>query len=825
MIQAQPAERTLKSLEWERLKRFLAAECSSAESKERALLLPLQNENDKVAELLQLGHEALKLLGEPIYIGQNGLPDIRADLERLSAGASLNCAEFLELKKIGDMSRKLAKTLVNLSNEYSCLKAKLLPSLLFPEPLQKEISRLIDEQGVLKDEASPLLSKLRRDLLKLNKDIRDELGRIINSPSLSKCLQEPLFTQRNGRYVLPVLAGMKQSIAGIVHDSSASGLTIYIEPLKVVELANASRLRELEIEHEIERLLRELSLMAKASLPAIRASYQALVEADFIAAKAELAGKYSGTMPELSKKPALKLKEAKHPLLILQSESSAGKVVANDIFMDEVQNALIITGPNTGGKTVYLKTAGLLALMLKAGLLLPVREGSSAYLFGSVFADIGDEQSLEQNLSTFSSHMSNIVLITRLACPDSLILLDEIGAGTDPREGVILARVILSFLQAKGALSICSTHFSELKTLAHSQAGFANASMDFDPETLRPLYKLIPGSAGNSMAIEVAERLGLDQDLTRQAREMLVNSKTENETLIEELESRLKKLISSEHELLLLKDELDAREAILHEKEKKLLESQTRLKQEAAASFESDYKAARILIAELTKELQQEPSLKRLGKAREEIEILKLQVEESNERNPESAAGAKKGKGGAKTPAGEFAPGQMVRLKQLGKTGRLEELEAQETAIVLVGRIKVSVPLAEIEAAETQAGLNSKKGSKSTQPKEKLEKSELYRDYEKTPYHRPADPVFVRSQSNTVDLRGLRVDAGLDLLNSFIDSAYLSHVSPIMIIHGHGSGAMKAAVRDFLSSCNYKNKSRPGEIYEGGDGVTIVNFA
>ena len=805
-------QRTLKSLEWARLKGYLAAECSSICSRELAQDLRIHDEFPYIELLLRESAEALALTEEGNDLAQEGLPDIREQIKRVTAGAALGARELLDLKNVLSMSRRLRILLTNLDAEdFPTLHKKVANVYVFDD-LVNAIDTVIDESGGVKDDASPLLRKLRREVHRLNAHIKEELMRIINSPAGGKCLQEPIFTVRNGRHVLPVLASMRHSIEGIVHDSSSTGLTIYVEPKSVVELTNTIRINEAEIEREIDRLLWELSSLAGKRIAQIEESFDTLVQADFIAARARLARKYQGTVPRLSASPQLKFLQARHPLLILQT-GKIESVIPNDINLDDELRTLIITGPNTGGKTVYLKTAGLLSLMVRSGLLIPVEAGSVACIFKGIFADIGDEQSLEQNLSTFSSHMSNIVDISRRAKGSTLVLLDEIGAGTDPREGVILARVILDHLTQSGAFTICSTHYGDLKTLAHSHSGFGNASMEFDDRTLTPSYKMRSGVAGNSHAISVAARLGLEPHLVALAQAGLESEKEDFEHKIDELEQRLRILSQAEDELSQKKLALQKKEEELLAKETVLEAERRRNKIEANSQFQEDYSRAKKTINELTANLQKTPSLARAQQAKEKLESLKNELDWLD---PEEFAAAKS----------KIEPGQTVKVRSLNQIGVIESLSEThpDNAQVRVGRLKVKVAISDLEVFHGAQNTSSKKSNKSGAALTSMQPRKEPRNQMAIASTTSDDPVFVRSNRNTLDLRGQRVDEGLALLERFVDEAYLEQLSPLMVIHGHGTGAMKSAVRDYLQSCSYKNKFRPGEMYEGGDGVTVINF-
>ena len=562
------------------------------------------------------------------------------------------------------------------------------------------------------------------------------------------------------------------------------------------------RINESEIEREIERLLWELSVKAAKHAEDIDTSFLTLVELDFIAGRSKLARKYEGRRPEILAEPEIRFVRARHPLLVLQY-GSLDKVIPNDITLGEQLRSVIITGPNTGGKTVYLKTAGLLSLMMRAGLLLPVQANSAASIFSGIYADIGDEQSLEQNLSTFSSHMGNIIEILKRAKEDTLILLDEIGAGTDPREGVILAKVILSELTESGALTICSTHYGDLKNLAHSKEGFGNASMEFDEKTLTPSYRMRRGIPGSSKAIAVASHLGLSPKLVEAALRSLESEKEDVEFKMEEIDRRLHSIAEKEDELEEAQKRIHNLESELQSKEIALEREYKKAKTESANKFHIEYDLAKKLINELTADLQKAPSLARAHEMKKQLETLRKDLDWLSPEEFETASH-------------KISEGQTVRVRSLNQLGLVESMpEGEEKILVRVGRIKVKVALSDLEpvaAAQAPAKFKQKPANRAAPANIGRSQKQL------------EDPVFVRGTHNTLDLRGKRVDEAVAELERFLDSAYVEHLSPLMVIHGHGTGAVKSAVRSFLISCSYRNQHRPGENYEGGDGVTVVNF-
>jgi DNA mismatch repair protein MutS2 len=835
--------RTRRSLEWERLKGFLAAEACSEFSRELCLQAEVHVDREVVEVLLQESAEALALLSAGFGLSQDGLPELRAVHQRLAAGAQLGAGELLALRRMLMLARRTRNQLSQLT--MTQLAAADFPRLTkFPEQMHLQtdlvqaIDAVFDDAGNIRDDASPQLKALRRQVQRLTARTRDELQRIINNANAAKALQEPLYTQRNGRYVLPVQASMRSSIPGIVHDSSASGLTVYVEPFTVVELTNEVRLKESQIEHEIERILAELSNLARTKHEQLEVTYRTLVEIDFIAARARLARIYNGVKPHLSTDDHMDLQQARHPLLVLQNLDKQSNVVANHILLGAKVRTMVITGPNTGGKTVYLKTAGLLALMTGAGLLLPVAPGSTAVLFKNVFADIGDEQSIEQNLSTFSSHMTNIIEIVNRSRSGTLVLLDEIGAGTDPREGAILARVILEHLNASGALTISSTHYGEMKTLAYTTDGFLNGSFEFDDEHLLPTYHLRIGVPGASKAITIASRLGLLPQLVAAARLLVEGGQTDFQEMIEQLERRLHNAVQAEDDWNQRRQQLTQLEAETAELRAQLQEEREKMRSAAANRMQGELDEAQKLVRTLIADLQKQPSIAKAQRLQKDLETLRTDLGWLEPEPPPPPTG----------PV-QFQLGQKVKVRSLNQKGVIEALPdagksgVDAQASVRAGAIKIKVPLSDLQplagggtpgsgpGSGPGGGPGSGPGSGPGQSQGKLRGHHKVRGsaggvlVSGTVGGSGADlDVFVRTTNNTIDMRGQRVDEALGNLERFVDSAFLARLSPIMIIHGHGTGQLKAAVRNFLKESPYQSAWRPGENYEGGDGVTVVQF-
>lgn len=817
------ASGTVRALEWDRLISYLAAECQAAVSRQAMESSVLPTQASIIQTLLAETSEAAELLPEYPFAFLNQLSDLESTFARLKARATLSQQELKSVRTTLQLSNLAKGCFSNLPSESFGHLLAYAERLSSVPAAQQAIDDVIDEHGEIKDNASPHLKRLRRETHEINNNIKEELNRLIRSSEPAKALQEPLYTIRSGRFVLPVVASMRSVIPGIVHDSSASGLTVYVEPISVVEMANSLRIKELEIEHEILRILEEVSHKLAEHKDNIEITHQTLIELDRIFARARLGIKYNGTIPRLSNNDSFSLLEARHPLLALKSSSSA--VVGNDIALAGAKEndgkhgtTLVITGPNTGGKTVLLKTIGILSLMLRAGLMLPVKQGSTARIFQEIYADIGDEQSLEQSLSTFSAHMTNIVHILKSANNDSLVLLDEVGAGTDPQEGAALAQAIMEYLNDLGCLTVVTTHLVELKTLAYDKSGFVNGSFEFDEVSLMPTYRLRLGVAGRSQAINIAKHLGLDSRVVQRTRDLLAGMDKRIQDLIEELEDRIgtakqredhAKL--TEQQILKLKEEFDTKLAALNEEERT-----ARLAYIDKIGEEFD--AAKGLIRQITAELQKQPGLAKAQAAQVDLERTKQELGWTNlpsqtERQPKALVQV----------------GKKVIVKSLNQLAVIEHLPngfaSQDDPIVQVrvGTIKLHVPLSDLNLNServTAYGTAKKKSLPST--KHHVDRSAGRSNIPRSSPAQITGGFLVRTDNNTLDLRGQRVDEALTKLTSFLNDAVLSGTSPLMVIHGHGTGALKLAVRDELSRGDYPIDFRAGESREGGDGVTVI---
>jgi DNA mismatch repair protein MutS2 len=830
--------RTYKSLEWERLKSFLIAEAESSLGRFLSANQELADDRLTIERLLGETQEFAEMIQARSGFVLSGLPNLEETLQRLQSGAQLSAHDFLDIKKMLKVTGSVRSSLNLLAAESfpaTTAYAKFLHAL--PAVILK-IESIIDDTGSILDSASVELHQLRKEVHKLQNSIHSELTKIIQSSTLAKALQEPIYTQRSGRFVLPVLASSRNVISGIVHDSSASGLTVYIEPMAVVEIANKMRIKMADIEREIARILDELGRSMHEQCHLLVENYNTLGLIDAISARARLSLKYRGTRPEISVTQFIEYKEARHPLLVLQT--SMENVVANDIRLGGAENesqTLVITGPNTGGKTVLLKTVGIFALMLRIGLLLPVSSNSKASIFDTVFADIGDEQSLEQSLSTFSSHMKNIVHVVDSAKPGTLVLLDEVGAGTDPKEGAALARAILEYLTTSGAMTIATTHYSELKTLAYTDNSFVNGSLAFNDETFSPTYKLRLGIPGSSKATTIARRLGLHKDVIEKAQEHLAKSDQDLQMTISQLESRMQDLERQQElarvahvEAIVLQEQYEAQRLALQKQNEKSRRS-------LAGEMESEFQISKEYIRTIIADLQKAPTISKAQRVQKDLESLRkdlgwMEIKVKDDPN--------------KLDVSELKVGQMVRVKSLNQRGLIQSVGAspanKEEALIVVraGSMNLKVAISDLElvaghslnAGKHQTPSISKSAAKSINSFKQESRIAQHKESAgrapKTASRRmPADEephVFVRTAGNTIDLRGQRVEEAMNNVEQFVDQCMAASISPLMIIHGHGTGAVRIAVRDFLDSSNYASTYRPGEAYEGGDGVTIVEF-
>ena len=732
-----------------------------------------------VARQLDETDEARAFLAVRPDVGIGGARDIAPHVKRARRGGRLSGPELLEVLDTLVAAARVAETLR--SEQRPLLHALYRRIALLPA-LRNRLIASIDPAGELLDSASPALGGLRRAVRVAYERLRTRLEQMVHGSELAGVLQEPLITLRNGRYVIPVRAEAKGRVKGIVHDQSGSGQTLFIEPLAAVELGNAWRESQLAAEAEEERVLDELSSLVAGAADALGETLDALATFDFWLARARLAEQMEAVRAATSERAELELLSARHPGL-------GGTVVPIDIRLGGEFAALVITGPNTGGKTVSLRTLGLLALMHQAGLHVPAAPGSRLPVFGDVFADIGDEQSIAQSLSTFSGHMRAIVRIVHAAQAGDLVLLDELGAGTDPTEGSALAQALLDHFIARGALVAATTHYAELKTYAYNEPRARNASVEFDLETLSPTYHLSIGLPGTSHAFAIAERLGLPAELVADARSRLGRAEAELETTLAAIRAAQ---LTAEEAL----ERAAASETRARQSRAEADEERTRARRESGAAVDAARQAAEQALAEVRAEIH--AVRERLARETlteqlldETLTALEARVAERLPPLAEAAPAA------PVMPAG-LAVG-MTAASPDGWQGRIVELDAAaDRATLEAGSLRVQVPLSNLVPAR----------SARSQP-DVL-----------------AAPVRPRPEGvpSTLDVRGARVEEATALLETTLDRAALAGMARLTIVHGHGSGALRDALRKLLSGHPLVSSWRPGERGEGGDGATLVEL-
>jgi DNA mismatch repair protein MutS2 len=776
--------RSLRLLELDKVIAMLREKCATPMGETLAQELHPRTDWNQVLALQEQTREGVDLLSreEPSL---SGLVDISQEIRRAGKGGILDAAQLHRVAVFLGGSIALKRFLDKKAPRESWLYLAAQGLAELPG-LAAQLNRAVDREGNVLDTASAELRSIRRKLEAAHSRLRDRLDSMIKSPTIQKYLQENLVTQRNGRYCLPVKSECRAQVPGVVHDQSASGATLFIEPLSVVEGSNEIAGLERQEKAEIERILRELSGQVGNHSEDLAMALGSAGDIDFVLARAKLALSMDATGPEIRRDDQLCLIQARHPLL------PAKEVVPITVTLGGEYTVLVVTGPNTGGKTVTLKTVGLFCLMAQCGLWLPVAHGSTVPVYSNVFADIGDEQSIEQSLSTFSSHLTNIIKILAQADQKSLVLLDELGAGTDPAEGAALATALLDRLKQAGISVVATTHYSELKAYAWTEPGVQNASVEFDVETLRPTYRLIIGTPGKSNAFEIALRLGLEAAIVDRARRLLTTDTRRTEDMLASLEAQR---IQAERELAQAREERELAQQLRKDYQERLakLEQQREKLLEQARQKSNDllrnarYQAEELL-AELRKAQTRAGNVDDLARrAREALKPLP---------GPESRVAP----AGSPPDPAKLKPGQPVKVLSLDKTGTFVALNSQEEAMVQVGIMKVAVKVSDLRLV--------------TAPRQE-EGAGNVRSLAKT---------SVATISPEIDLRGLLVDEASIQLDRYLDAAMLAGLTQVHIIHGKGTGALGRGLHDFLRDHPGVEEFRYGGAGEGGSGVTVVKI-
>jgi len=789
-------EKALRTLEYDKIIRMLSDLAASSRGKELCENLLPQKELAEILRLQKETSDAQSRLLRKGNISFSGIHDIRPSLMRLKVGSALNSVELLRISSILDATLRIkAYGGYTGKEDEETSEDSLTGYFAGLEPLtpfNNEIKRCIISEEEIADDASPALKSIRRAIRNIHEKVHNELSSILNSSR--NLLQENIITMRNGRYCLPVKAEFKNQFQGMIHDQSSSGSTLFIEPMSVVRLNN--ELRELAIKEqaEIEKILAALSETAAQYIDELEYNYGTITELDFIFARAKLSLQMNGTEPKFNSCGIINLKKARHPLI------NPKHVVPIDIRIGQDYNMLIITGPNTGGKTVTLKTVGLLTLMGHAGLHIPAFDNSELALFNEVYADIGDEQSIEQSLSTFSAHMTNIVSILENADRDSLVLLDELGAGTDPTEGAALAMAILSYLHKKEVRTLATTHYSELKIYAMSTEGVMNASCEFDVETLRPTYRLLIGIPGKSNAFAISRKLGLPEYIIEDAKNRIGKQDRTFEDLISDLEASRLTIEKEQEEISRYKAEIERLKNELSKKNEKLEASRERIlreaKEQAALILQEAKDFADESIRKFNRWLQEGGNIKEMEAARSQLR---------DRLNEEAAVLPKKNK----KPSKKLSPdslkiGDPVFVTSLGLKGTVSTLpNAKGDLYVQMGFLRSMVNIKDLEPVEDDE--NKAEISGPTQSgKIRMSKSATI--------------------SPEINLIGKTVDEALYELDKYLDDAYLAHLSQVTIIHGIGTGALRNAIHSYLRKSKYVKDFRIGGYNEGNTGATIVEL-
>jgi DNA mismatch repair protein MutS2 len=799
---AEPAatisEKALRTLEFPKVLERLANHTSFSLGRERAQALQPATDVETVRALLAQTDEGLRVLDEGVEMSLGGARDIRAAVRRAERGGVLDPEQLLDIQSTLECGDRVRNAIGRLDESYPWLHEQHQRMGAF-RGIVEAIGTSIDERGEVMDSASPALGRIRTELRTAQNRIVERLNALVGS-SFRTLVQESLVTVRNGRYVIPVRADAKGQVRGIVHDQSASGATVYIEPAQITDLNNRWRQLQLDEADEVERILLELSGRVGDEAPRILSTVDALGAIDVVLAKARYGAALRATRPEINgpQNQQLSLLEARHPLL-------TGHVVPISISLGHTFKVLVITGPNTGGKTVALKTVGLLTLMAQCGLLIPALEGSQVAVFSGIFADIGDEQSIEQSLSTFSSHMSTIIGILRDMPPDSLVLLDELGAGTDPTEGAALARAIITYLLQQDVRAICTTHYSELKAFAYSEPGVENASVEFDVETLSPTYRLSIGLPGRSNALAIASRLGLPPQIIDLARSFLTSSEKHVETLLadiarerDEVGELYARAGEANREAQRLRQRLqDEVESILAQRESILAE--------ARAEAEASVEGLRQQLDRLEIELRTS-----LAAPQVSLASLKQRLDETVKTEPALLA-PRRPKPPRLPPPSTHAigVGDRVEVTRLGQTGIVTAIhQGRDEVEVQVGVLKTRVKHGELRFL----GEGEKEAERETHNRTAATTVSAHRS-------------IAASPGLELDMRGWRADEVAPQLERYVNDAYMAGMPFVRIIHGKGTGALRQVVREELSTNPLVSSFASAEPREGGDGVTIARLS
>ena len=791
-------DKSIRTLELPRVLQLLSDQAVSAEAKARALRVRPETEPEEVLCLLDQTDAARAMIGLHGSPSFSGVKPVAEALDRADRGGSLNTRELLTIASLLTAARRAKEYFNDEAAEKTAIDHLFL-SLHGNRFLEEKIKRCIVDEDTIADAASTELADIRRHMRAAQAKSRQILQKIISSPSYGKILQETIITQRDGRFVVPVKAEHKGDLPGLVHDISSSGATLFVEPMGVVQANNELIELEAKEQKEIERILAELSAEAAAHREDIQWDYDTLVHLDLIFARGQLSYKMDGVRPEIRRDGAIHLRRARHPLL------DAKKAVPIDIELGDTFDTLVITGPNTGGKTVSLKTLGLLTLMTQCGLHIPVGDRSAISVYERVLADIGDEQSIEQNLSTFSAHMTNIVSILREADSKSLILFDELGAGTDPVEGAALAIAVIQHVRAMGARVAATTHYAELKTFAMTTAGVENASCEFDVETLSPTYRLLIGIPGKSNAFAISKRLGLPDEVIEAAKVQMSGESVRFEDILTQLEAKRQALEKREQEAnrLYRQREEDARRA------REFREQMERAKENARSRGEAEAKrilrdarsTADQVFAELSEMRKAQARAERAANANEAQAELRRKLNEAEDAVSKRDARQEP----IPKPSRPIREGDLVEIPGVRQPAEVVSVGKDGTLQLKAGALKMKAKADEVRLIEDdERAAQKKKAAVSIS-------------------HNAARQLRT-SAARELDIRGLETLEAEGVVENFLSAAVMGHLDTVTIIHGKGTGALRKAVHDILRRNRAVKSFRLGVYGEGESGVTVVTL-
>ena len=790
--------KALKTLEYNKIIDKLTEFAGSALAKEMCRNLQPSTDLYEIQALQKETSDALSRIYQKGAVSFRGVRDIRGSIKRLEIGAIIGINELLSICSLLEVCSKVkAYSRNDRDPDFEDSLEAMFQALQPLTPVSSEIRRCIASEEELNDDASPALFKIRRSMRQINDKVHAQLQTMVNG-SARTYLQDAVVTMRNGRYCIPVKAEHRGQIPGMIHDQSSTGSTLFVEPMAVIKLNNDLRELELKEEKEIEMILATLSARCAEETEALRDDLDLLTKLDFIFARAQLSRSMNGTQPDFNEEGRILIKKGRHPLL------DKKKVVPIDIQLGKDFELLIITGPNTGGKTVSLKTVGLFTLMGQAGLHIPAFDHSELSVFHEVFADIGDEQSIEQSLSTFSAHMTNTVSILKEADDRSLVLFDELGAGTDPTEGAALAIAILSNLHRRGSRVMATTHYSELKVFALSTPGVENGCCEFDVETLRPTYRLLIGVPGKSNAFAISQKLGLSQDIIEEAKTHLTKQDEDFEDLLADLEQKRVTIEQERDQINSYKEEIRELKQRLESKQEKLDLSRDKILREANEQSRNILQEAKDYADTTIRNFQKYGKAAGVSAKDMEKERGKLREKMSTVDKKLSAKNAAPKKSHKQLTAKDLRIGDSIKVLSLNLKGTVSTLpDAKGNLFVQMGILRSQVNIRDLEKLDDTV-ITGGNFSKTGSGKIKMSKS--------------------ASVSTEINLLGKTVDEAIMELDKYLDDAYIAHLPSVRIVHGKGTGALRKGVHNYLRRQKHVKSYRLGEFGEGDAGVTIVEF-